>query len=105
MIIRQNRLGERLLAMSLGIVLGVFVPLGPCLALEPGGTPVGLDLGSSAASSQASGSALIYVNGVPKTVNPGDALTAAEFVAVQQIMSNGKQTLLVGSNGAATGGT
>jgi hypothetical protein len=47
----------------------------------------------------------INVGGQVRTVQPGDMLTAAEFVALRQVLSQGTQSLLLDAQGAANGGT
>ncbi|MBI4533116.1 MAG: hypothetical protein HY711_04140, partial [Candidatus Melainabacteria bacterium] len=49
--------------------------------------------------------ATINLAGTPKAVNVGDHLTPAEFVALQQILAGGTQTLLLDAAGRAVGGT
>lgn len=46
----------------------------------------------------------IVVGGTKETINPGQALTPAERVAVYQVLHGG-QTLVLGANGAAIGGS
>ena len=47
----------------------------------------------------------ITVGGVSKTLTAGSHVTAAEYVAVKQLLSNGSQQVTVGSSGSATGGS
>src|SRR5262249_43842502 len=47
----------------------------------------------------------IKVGRQERTVNAGDMLTPAEHLALQQVLSTGQQTLVVGRRGAAVGGT
>lgn len=47
---------------------------------------------------------MIRVGDHTRQVLPGDMLTPAEYTALQQVMTTGQQTLVVGSTGAATGG-
>src|SRR5215471_17198668 len=47
----------------------------------------------------------IKVGRQERTVNPGDMLTAAEHLALEQVLATGQQTLVVGRRGAAVGGT
>ncbi len=70
---------------------------------------VNLDLSSTSATlsagrAVANHSATINVGGVPVTVNSTTALTAAEKVAVFQVLHRGQQTIQLGAQGNATGG-
>nr|MDZ4833780.1 hypothetical protein [Candidatus Melainabacteria bacterium] len=47
----------------------------------------------------------IDVGGRKETVSLNTRLTAAEAIAVQQILTDGIQTIVIGSNGSATGGS
>lgn len=47
----------------------------------------------------------INVGGTVRTVQAGDMLTAAEYVALRQVLSQGTQSLLLDAQGAAAGGT
>lgn len=47
----------------------------------------------------------INVNGTNQTFSAGDHVTAAEYVAVQQMLTQNQQSLNVGAEGTATGGT
>jgi adhesin HecA-like repeat protein len=47
----------------------------------------------------------IVVGGHRQTVAPGSLLTPAEAVAVQQVLSSGRQTIVLGTYGNATGGS
>lgn len=47
----------------------------------------------------------INVGGAVQTVNPGQMLTPAQLVAVYQVMHTGAQNIVMGANGAATGGS
>lgn len=49
-------------------------------------------------------SVTILVGSVTKVVNAGTAVTAAEYVAVKQVLSSGKQSVVLDSNGCAVGG-
>jgi hypothetical protein len=50
------------------------------------------------------GSLEISVNGNTKTVSAGSKVTAAEYIAVKQILSGSSQYILLDSSGRATGG-
>lgn len=68
-----------------------------------------LDLSSvslSAAPSQllSNGPVTIQVGGAQKTVTTSTQLTAAERVAVYQVAKTGQQSIVIGAQGAATGG-
>ncbi|MBX3138888.1 hypothetical protein KF707_21860, partial [Candidatus Obscuribacterales bacterium] len=47
----------------------------------------------------------INVNGTNQTYGAGDHVTAAEYIAVQQMLSQNQQELSVGAGGTATGGS
>ncbi|MBS1993585.1 MAG: hypothetical protein JSS86_01095 [Cyanobacteria bacterium SZAS LIN-2] len=47
----------------------------------------------------------IDVGGVKETINLQSKLTAAEYVAAQQVLTSGVQTINISKTGAATGGT
>src|SRR6185369_1448817 len=47
----------------------------------------------------------VDVGGTPTTFQAGSHVTAAEFVAIQEKLSGGQQSLLMNSSGQATGGT
>ncbi len=47
----------------------------------------------------------IEVGNVALSFKAGSAVTAGEYVAIQQVLSGGKQEIVLGSGGAATGGT
>ncbi len=46
----------------------------------------------------------INVNGALQTFHPGDSVTAAQYAAIRQMLATGNQSLMLGDNGAATGG-
>lgn len=88
------------MALSFGLI-GVSTPA--ALAAE-------FDLSSQTGSMQVTeqhlggSSAILNVGGAPRTVNVGDTLTAAEFVALQQIVSGGNQNLGLDAAGRAVSG-
>ncbi len=47
----------------------------------------------------------LNIGGHQTTIAAGTSLTGAELVAAQQVLSGGKQTLVINSSGVATGGT
>ena len=106
---------KRLLAPLLALLLIWQLTLpGFVLASESGGsgggTPVNLDLSSterSVAASSYSGltSAVIQVGQSARTVTGSDFLTAAESIALQQVLAGGQQSLLLGDQGHAIGGS
>lgn len=55
--------------------------------------------------SDANPSVTITVGGVSKTLAAGSQVTAAEYVAVKQVLGGGSQTVTVGGSGSATGGS
>ena len=71
-----------------------------------------LDLGSSKANivlganlfSGANSSITIIVDGQAKLFQVGAKVTAAEYVAIQEVLNGGTQSLVIAKNGAATGG-
>ncbi|MBY0357257.1 MAG: hypothetical protein K2W82_04580 [Candidatus Obscuribacterales bacterium] len=108
--------------------LFLFGHLTPCLAQESGGgsgeadhhchhetetachsQPVNLDLSSSIASATAGCVAQspvnINVGGSIMTVTQGMALTPAQLVAAYQVARTGEQSLLLGADGSAIGGS
>src|SRR5215470_3956542 len=50
-------------------------------------------------------SVTVTVGGVQQTFQPGSQVTAAEFIAIKQVLSGGPQLLTVDDGGIATGGT
>jgi hypothetical protein len=102
--------------MSRLALLGFLVATGICISSIIGplpaslGAPVDLDLSSTyrqvpASQAVPQGSVTIMVNGQPRVVSGSDVLTAAEFIALQQILSSGMQSLQIGATGAAVGGS
>ncbi len=51
------------------------------------------------------GSVTIDVGGISQTVNSKTELTPAEYLAVMEVASGGQQSVIIGTNGVATGGT
>ena len=107
---------SRLLIIILGLQLILQTTLPAQVlaqAVEGGGstpTPINLDLSStdrSIAASSYSGltSAVIQVGGSARTVTGTDFLTAAESIALQQVLASGQQSLLLGDQGHAIGGS
>ena len=47
----------------------------------------------------------INVGGSSESFHAGSHVTAAEYVAIQQVLSSGSQSLVLGKNGAASGGS
>ena len=64
-----------------------------------------LDLGSTEHNSIAPASGHILMNGRPMSISKGELITAAQYLALTQVLGSGAQTLKLGVNGAATGGT
>lgn len=77
--------------------LQLALSLSPCWAQS-------LDLSSQERNVTAQTSGQISVGGSTQTVAPGDMLTAAEHLALQQALAGG-QTLLISEHGAAVGGS
>ena len=50
------------------------------------------------------GSVAITADGATEIFKPGATVTAAQYVAIQQVLSSGKQEIVVSANGAASGG-
>ncbi|MBS1993233.1 MAG: hypothetical protein JSS83_22110 [Cyanobacteria bacterium SZAS LIN-3] len=72
---------------------------------------VSLDLSSSSANVtlgaslfKAVDSVSITVGGTTQTFHPGSQVTAAEYVAIRQVLGGGTQTLVVNNTGVASGG-
>lgn len=84
-------------------VLLCAVAMGQSIAAY-GNPEVNMDLGGTPKSVAAPTAGFILVDGRPMQVRPGTMLTPAEYTALAQTTSTGRQTLLVGANGAATGG-
>jgi hypothetical protein len=83
------------LAAAIALLLG---QVRPVLASD-------VDLTSTTKTYEATAAAQLNVGGTVKTVNPGDTLTAAEHVALLQILNGGQQSIQLNANGIATGGT
>lgn len=66
-----------------------------------------LDLESTAQSIQMTGNAPVNLNvaGATQTVNPGDLLTPAQFLAASQVVASGTQSIQLGALGNAVGGS
>ncbi len=80
------------------------------------GRGVDLDLGSTESSIRVGADLLksgpkdvesveIEVGGDKKTVSTGSQLTAAEFIAVKQVLTTGRQTVVITADGKAVGGS
>src|SRR4030095_9015817 len=109
MSIRQySSLASRLLVALMSIQLLVL----PTASLARGGNndTSNLNLSSTKARFEASqhgdfASAVITEGRAQRTITPADSLTAAEYLAVQQVLSSGQQSLLLNRRGAAVGGS
>lgn len=91
-------------AIALVLILQLFFPLALLAQAQD------LDLSSTARNQTVSLAAPvdITVGGTTRTVNHGDSLSHAEYVALQQVLSGGSitaQTIEIHANGNATGGT
>lgn len=64
-----------------------------------------LDLSSEQRCCGAPQSATIQVGGTNQTIQAGEMITPAQFVAIQQVISTGNQTILLSATGTASGGT
>src|SRR5437868_5145907 len=89
---------RRLLATVSAVVLCLSTSTLSALAAPPA---VNMDLSSTTANVSASGagkfsSAQINIGGIVQTVNPSSVLTPAEFVALQQVLSSGAQSIGIG---------
>lgn len=72
--------------------------------------PANLDLASTdrtiaASSNSGFSSAVIQVGQTSRTITGSDLLTPAENIALQQVLSSGQQSLILGDLGAAIGGS
>jgi hypothetical protein len=83
-------------------------------AQTPGGgwarTPVNLNLSSTAATIAAPARLIqnpvnIMVGGISQRVTAGQKITPAQMVAVSQMLRTGAQSIQIGANGAANGGS
>jgi hypothetical protein len=90
------------------IVLVVAFFLSNCLPSFAQPVPVNLDLSSTQRTNGAptteQSAVSINVGGTVRMVTATDALTAAERMAVMQILQSGMQSILIGANGNAIGG-
>lgn len=69
---------------------------------------VNLDLSSGCSTSAVRSQRVpveILVGGVRQTIMPGQPVTPAEHVAVHQVLRGGSQSIVIGADGAAAGGT
>lgn len=103
MIFRTKRCLAIFIAM---IFLCGIAPLGALASPEP----VNLDLSSGLPNVRASSAAnftpsQINVGGVLRSVDSSSMLTASEFLALQQVLSTGMQSINVATGGHAVGGT
>jgi hypothetical protein len=101
------------LSQPVGLSGSAPAPVGTAAAPAPvrsvSRTPGALDLGSTdrsltAAGLPGSGTANICVAGLNRSVTAGTLLTPAERLAVFQVISTGRQSLLLGTSGNAVGG-
>jgi len=84
-------------------------PIASATSAAPSRTPVDLDLSSTDSNLSAThvvntGHATICVGGKPLLVTSRTHLTAAEMVAVYQIIDSGRQAIQIGVHGNAVGG-
>ena len=98
----RARMSRRVLAVCLGI--------GQLLSWQSAawaatGLPANLNLASTRATIHAPQSATIVVGGAPQTFKAGSAITAAEAVAIAQVLSSGTQSIILGAHGNALGGS
>lgn len=90
---------------SIQLTIAFFSLVTPVMAQEAG---IPLDLSSgerNLVAPTASGAATILTASGEHHIQPGDALTAAQYAAYAQVAAGGQQTLQVGAGGQATGGT
>jgi hypothetical protein len=97
----------RVALRTLSSFMALSLLLSQCLPVRAE-IPSNLDLNSTATSATApsmSGQVTIMNGGTPQQVGAGDALTAAQAVAVSQILATGTQSIILGALGNATGGS
>ena len=95
---------------SLAKVFGVLLAVQLVCPVQVFAQAANLDLGSTDRNMQASQqgnftSAQIQTADGARTVSPTDNLTAAESIALLQVLSGGSQSLLLGASGNAIGGS
>ncbi len=106
---------RRAMSLTASLALAGFVPLQVAIAAPaPTGASgsnqtagINLNLGSTQTTSAIKSQTApvnILIGGQSQTIAPGQSLTPAERVAVYQVM-HGSQTLVLGANGAASGGS
>ncbi len=108
-----GQLGNRIVANVCVLLAVVCSPLPNALAEEPPAalapinTHAEFDLSSTSLTMTAlsAASTEIQVAETTLSVTPGTALTAAQYVAYQQVMNTGSQTLVLGTEGQAVGGS
>ena len=102
---------QRYLALALTMTIGVTYPLQQCFAQSATPqTPIDLDLNSQTASLTAgrlvdNGPITITVGGQKVEIGSSSFLTPAERLAVYQIFSTGQQSIILGPQGNAIGGS
>jgi hypothetical protein len=100
-----------IIATTNSLVLGTMSPAvaQEAVPAEAPATPVHLDLGSTEASLAANlgqaASIHIEMGGVATPITAGSMVTPAQYVAIQQVMQTGTQSLMLNSLGAAQSGT
>lgn len=92
---------KAVLLSSVLVLAQSFLPLGALSQTVPNN----LDLSSTAATETARHAATINVNGNSVSVAVNDQLTPAERVAVSQVHYTGTQSIVLGADGSAVGGT
>ena len=75
---------------------------GASLSLDLTSSTANIVLGTKLFGSQAA--VAITADGAAETFKPGSTVTAAQYVAIQQVLSTGKQEITITANGAANGG-
>jgi hypothetical protein len=91
--------------------LGINLRLSTSTNFSLGGQGLSLDLASPAPEVvlggglfKGAGSATITVGGASRTFSAGQKVTAAEFLAIKEVLSGASQTLTIDATGVATGG-
>jgi hypothetical protein len=97
LLFRRSKLSALSRGLSVLMMLLMFCPTAAVYAET-------YDLGSTTSSISATRAGVIKVGGSVRSINVGDMITPAEFAALNQINSSGRQTLNVSTAGSATGG-
>lgn len=99
---------RRVLALMVSLFYFLVSPASLAQVSPTPPVPVNLDLTSTAANVPAAklvNPVTILVGGQQKTISPGDSITAAERLAVYQVLSTQSQSIQIGALGNAIGGS